>query len=84
MNYKVSQQYPGSKNNTITLKLIVKNKVEGSLKGDWSVVKNGKVLQSSKVETSDDFYKITGVYHNLAESLELTEICSIDFDLSKY
>tara|TARA_R110002049_G_scaffold147721_1_gene310612 strand:+ start:1909 stop:2169 length:261 start_codon:yes stop_codon:yes gene_type:complete len=84
-NYKVSQQYPGSNNNTITLKAVLVNRTfQGSLQGDWKIVKNNKVVSTFVVVDNKSYNDGMAVYHNLAEELELTAICEMSVNLDKY
>lgn len=85
MNYSVSQMYPGSKSNTITLKLVRMDVPKnGSLQGDWKVVNNNKTVARFRVEDAPTFTAMTSFYNSMSETLGLTEICGIDFDLNKY
>ena len=84
-NRKVSQMYPGSNNNTITLKLVRMNvPTNGSLNGDWKVVNNNKTIARFRVEDAPTYTAMMSFYHSMAETLELTAICEMSVNLDKY
>ena len=84
-NRKVSQMYPGSNNNTITLKLVRMNvPANGSLNGDWKVVNNDKTIARFRVEDAPTYTSMMSFYHSMAETLELTAICEMSVNLDKY
>lgn len=84
-NYQVAQLYPGSKSNTITLKLVRMDAPKnGSLQGDWKVVKNNKTIARFRVEDAPTFTAMQSFYNSMSETLQLTGICDMDFDLNKY
>ena len=84
-NRKVSQMYPGSNNNTITLKLVRMNVPKnGSLHGDWKVVNNNKTIARFRVEDAPTYTSMMSFYHSMAETLELTAICEMSVNLDKY
>ena len=84
-NRKVSQMYPGSNNNTITLKLVRMNvPANGSLHGDWKVVNNNKTIARFRVEDAPTYTAMMSFYNSMGETLELTGICVMTFSLDKY
>ena len=84
-NYRVAQQYPGSNNNTITLKLVRMNVPKnGSLHGDWKVVNNNKTIARFRAEDVATYTAMMRFYSSMAETLELTAICEMSVNLDKY
>ena len=84
-NYRVSQMYPGSKSNNVTLKLVRINvPVNGSLNGDWKVVNNNKTIARFRVEDAPTYTAMMSFYNSMGETLELTGICEMTFSLDKY
>ncbi len=85
MNYEVAQLYPNSKNNTITVKLVfVNRKFEGSLQGDWKIVKNNKIVEEFEVVDKETYSQMYIKYVNLITELELTGIDGTVVNLDKY
>jgi len=75
MNYKLAQECPGSKSNTITVKAVLKNRTfPGSLQGDWEVVLNGQTVYSIKVTDSASMNEVDRLFNTLCEKYELTAI----------
>ena len=84
-NYKVSQAYPGSKSNTITLKLVRMDVPKnGSLNGDWKVVNNNKTIARFRVEDAATYTAMMSFYNSMTTALELTCIDESSFSLDKY
>jgi len=74
-NYKVAQEYPNSKNNTITAKtVLVKRTVKGSLQGDWIVVLNNQTVASIVVTDNASYKEVNDLYETLCTQYRLTSI----------
>jgi len=85
MNYQVAQEYPESKNNTITLKTVLVDRVaKGSLQGDWIVVLNDEVVSSLKVTDMASLDKVKSLFNTLCETYQLTGICNSTRDIQKF
>jgi hypothetical protein len=85
MNYKVAQEYPGSKNNTITAKTVLTNRTfAGSLQGDWKVVLNGKTVASIKVTDSASMNEVNGLFDTLCDTYQLTGVCNSTRNIQKF
>ena len=85
MNYKVAQEYPGSKSNTITAKTVLTNRTfTGSIQGDWKVVLNGQTVASIKVTDSASMNEVNSLFDTLCETYKLTGICNATRNIQKY
>lgn len=85
MNYKVAQEYPGSKNNTITAKTVLTNRTfAGSLQGDWKVVLNGQTVASIKVTDSASMNEVNDLFYTLCDTYRLTGICEATRNIQKF
>ena len=85
MNYKVAQEYPLSKSNTITAKTVLNNRTfTGSLQGDWKVVLNGKTVASIKVTDSASMNEVNRLFENLCEKYQLTGIRSSTTNIQNF
>jgi len=84
-NVKVSQRFPNSKDNTITLKLVRESvPANGSLAGDYMVVKNEKTIARFRVESVETLEAMRSFYYQIEDSLQLTSINDVLVNLDNF
>tara|TARA_B110000285_G_scaffold222777_1_gene277378 strand:- start:71 stop:364 length:294 start_codon:yes stop_codon:yes gene_type:complete len=83
-NMAVAQRYPGSKANTITLKLVQVTSLNGSLGGEWDTYMNEDKISSYTIKTVAQYQMMRAAYNNGCELLELTNIDDSNRSLNNY
>jgi hypothetical protein len=83
-NMAVAQRYPGSKANTITVKLVQVTSLNGSLSGEWAMYMNDDKISSYTIKTVVQYQMLRAAYNNGCESLELTSIYESTRSLKNY